>query len=283
MSTVLGRLATKELEEGWPAMQVIYATHSPHFVGIDRFDSIRLARKAPHIQGAALSTRLASLTLEQLGQHLAAAAGKDPTLFSSQSMGARLQPIMTPWMNEGFFARVAVLVEGDQDRAAVLAAARFKGHDLDQLGISVIPCIGKNNIDRPALIFRGLGIKTYLIFDSDAGATRKDQAAAKSANRLLLRIAGATEEDFPSFVGERCAAFKEKIETTIGSELGADLFEGLMMELQSEFEMKRADVLKNPNVMGQLLERAAAKGHRSDTLSRIVDAIIQLTGTPSAA
>src|SRR6185312_12526111 len=44
ISTVLRGLAT--ITDGsTPSTQVMYTTHSPHFVGLDRFDSIRLARK----------------------------------------------------------------------------------------------------------------------------------------------------------------------------------------------------------------------------------------------
>ena len=61
---------------------------------------------------------------------------------------------MTPWMNEGFFADVAVLVEGEDDRAAILGTAMSLDFDLDRNGIAVIPCMGKNNLDRPMLIFK---------------------------------------------------------------------------------------------------------------------------------
>ena len=54
---------------------------------------------------------------------------------------------MTPWMSEGFFADVAVLVEGEDDRAAILGVAKSKGIDLESSGIAVIPAA-----EKPALI-----------------------------------------------------------------------------------------------------------------------------------
>ena len=69
---------------------------------------------------------------------------------------------MTPWMNEGFFADMVVLVEGEADRVAILAVAQSRQQDLEAMGVCVIPCMGKNNMDRPTLVFRGLEY-TYLL------------------------------------------------------------------------------------------------------------------------
>ena len=41
-------------------------------------------------------------------------------------------------MNEGFFADVVVLVEGESDRAWILVAALAKGRDLETEGYAVI-------------------------------------------------------------------------------------------------------------------------------------------------
>ena len=89
---------------------------------------------------------------------------------------------MTPWMSEGFFADVAVLVEGEDDRAAILGAAKAKGTELESNGFSIIPCGGKTSIDRPATIFRQLGIPVYLIWDADKEA---NDAKPEDNHRLL--------------------------------------------------------------------------------------------------
>jgi putative ATP-dependent endonuclease of the OLD family len=96
---------------------------------------------------------------------------------------------MTPWMSEGFFADVAVLVEGEDDRAAILGAARVLGKDPESDGIAIIPCGGKTNLDRPAAIFRELGIPVYVVWDSDHGS----DDARPEYNHLLLRLLGQPE------------------------------------------------------------------------------------------
>ena len=56
---------------------------------------------------------------------------------------------MTPWVNEGFFADIAVLVEGEADRAAILAIAESMEHELPSMGVAVIPCGGKDEFGSP--------------------------------------------------------------------------------------------------------------------------------------
>lgn len=61
----------------------------------------------------------------------------------------------------GAGSRVAVLVEGDSDRAAVLAAAARTGRDLDARGVAVVAMGGATNIGHfaAALGPRGLGLR----------------------------------------------------------------------------------------------------------------------------
>lgn len=92
-------------------------------------------------------------------------------------------------MGEGFFADVVALVEGESDRAALLAVAGTMGLDFDSLGIAVIPCFSKSSIDRPLVIFRQLGIPVYAVWDGDYG--NKDPKP--EINRHLLRLVGKSE------------------------------------------------------------------------------------------
>ena len=140
--------------------QVIYSTHSPLFVGIDRMDQIRLLRKTT-VAGRPKITKVVSTTTNEIAEILWRADGEPREMYTGETLLPRLQSIMTPWMSEGFFSRVAVLVEGEDDRAAVLGMASAMGHDLESSGFSVIPCGGKASMDRPIAIFRTLGVTIY--------------------------------------------------------------------------------------------------------------------------
>lgn len=271
-SSLLLKLAKGTIEGVARKTQVIYSTHSPMFVGLDRFDQVRLFRKTLVEEGKPKCTKLSEATMNQIAEQLWKVCGSPGDKFTGGTLLPRLQPIMTPWMNEGFFADVVVLVEGEDDLAAILGVARSRNVSLDALGISVIPCMGKTNLDRPALIFRALGIPVYLIWDSDKGD--KDDTA--KTNRLLLRLVGENETDFPFGVNEAFACFEIKLEATLRDELGAALFDRILGELQIEFEVASPkDCLKKPAVVSELIRKAKAEGSTSKSLELILSKILE--------
>jgi predicted ATP-dependent endonuclease of OLD family len=180
---------------------------------------------------------------------------------------------MTPWVNEGFFADVTVVVEGEGDRAAILGVATSMKHDFDSDGISVIPCTGKNNLDRPLVIFRCLGIPVYVVWDGDQG-----HANAKAEdNRRILRLLGQSEEDWPCGVKELHACFKAELEETLADEIGKDLFSRLLSEAKDQLDIaKEKYALKNPAVLQRIVEGASSEGKTSATLKGIVEKIVAL-------
>jgi putative ATP-dependent endonuclease of OLD family len=271
-SSLLLNLASGTIAGVARKTQVIYSTHSPMFVGLDRFDQVRVFRKVVEEQEKPKCTQLAEATMEQVAEQLWNISGKRGPKFTSATLFPRLQPIMTPWVNEGFFADVVVLVEGEDDLAAIQGTARSRDISLDALGISVIPCGGKNNLDRPALIFKTLGIPTYVVWDSDKG----DQQCIET-NRRLLRLVGETEEDFPSAIKDSFACFENRLEATLRQELGEDVFDKTTRELQREFEAANpSDCLKRPLLFSELVKRAAAAQARSKSLTAILDKILAL-------
>ena len=197
--------------------QVLYTTHSPHFVGLDRFDEIRVLRKELTIDDGPMATCVHSTAMEVVAKELEKATGSE-VQFTAESLEARLQAVMTPIVNEGFFADVAVLVEGESDRSAIIGTARAMGRDLDAEGISIIPCGGKTNLDRPLVVFSNLGIPTYVVWDADKG--RSDPKP--DVNRRLLRMVGREEVDWPSHVDETSACFECDMEHTVRDEINPE-------------------------------------------------------------
>jgi putative ATP-dependent endonuclease of OLD family len=177
-------------------------------------------------------------------------------------------------MSEGFFADVAVLVEGEDDRAAILGTAKgAKKLELESKGISAIPCGGKTSLDRPAIIFQQLGIPIYLIWDSDKG----DSEAKPRDNHRLLRIMKRKEEDWPATIDDNFACFEDKLETTLCNEIGADYFDQCLNECRDGFCIpKKKDAMKNPTVIATIIQKAQAEGRTSKTLTIILDKIIAL-------
>ena len=273
MASILLRLANGSIAGVAQSTQVIYTTHGPLFVGLDRFDQIRMLRKTTREPGEPKATSVVENPLQNVADRLWVLHDTPASAFTPETLRPRLQAIMTPWMNEGFFADVVVLVEGETDRAAILAVAHSKGQDLEAMGVCVIPCMGKNNMDRPALVFRGFDIPTYLVWDNDRGA--KD--ARPAANRHLLRVVEGPEVDWPSGVWDAYACLDENLESIISKELTEDLFQDLLERHGSELGMTSTrQGRKNALVLRKVIDDATSMGRAPTTLGKIVDRIVAM-------
>jgi predicted ATP-dependent endonuclease of OLD family len=278
---VLLQLTRGEVRGVAKKTQMIYCTHSPLFVDIDRFDQVRRLQKAAVNDGKPKVTRVAKSSLDKVAEIIWEAndrkdrKGNKCEKFTGATLKPRLQALMTPWMNEGFFADVVVLVEGEDDRAAIMGMGLLLEHDLERDGISVIPSGGKDSLDRPAAIFREFGIPVYMLWDGDAAGKDKDKSIR--VNHRLLRLCNTPLEDFPEAITDRFACFKDKLETTLASEIGTDLFAGLLESAQERFSYgDKESAMKSPHVLHHILTEAKAKGKTSNSLKAIVEQILTL-------
>lgn len=290
MAKILLRLARGSTPGVAEKTQIMYATHSPLFVGLDRFNQIRLCRKVDNGTGKPKVTKLVGTTLDKVAEKVWQADGSKGDKYTGATMINRLHSIITPLVNEGFFADVVVLVEGEDDYAAVMGAARAMNKDIESIGVSVIPVNGKRSMDRPAIIFREFGIPVYLLWDSDgdkgetAGACKTcgkplDGKPDPSDNHRLLRIVGKPQEDWPEHQEKLHCCFKRDLESTLKAEIGDTLFEKLLGECQSEYAIpKRKHAIKNPAVIEKVIELAQKEGRTSATLQSIVRSILTLAG-----
>jgi predicted ATP-dependent endonuclease of OLD family len=282
LARVLYDLTKGGIERVFSKIQVIYTTHSPLFVDIQHYQHIRLIRKELQEEKKPRQTQVRSVSLNNVAQKIKEAWENTQENFTEATLIPRVVTVMSPWLNEGFFANVVVLVEGQSDRAALLTVAEKKGYDLDKLGIAVIPCEGKSNLDRPYAIFSGLGIPVYVIWDSDEGA--RDPKVAKvnaKVNRALLRLLGATEphEDWPERIEKHFACFRENLNTKLRSDLGHNLFNKLLRECCNKYQLEPDKAEKNPVVIAEIISKAYEGGHRVSTLEQILERILELTRT----
>lgn len=278
LSSILLKLATGSIKGVAEQTQVIYSTHSPLFVGIERFHNIRVLRKQTGEADKPKQTKVLRTTLDKVAKVLEKADGKPEGAYSGTTLQPRLQTLMTPWVSEGFFADVAVLVEGEEDRAAILgvAAAMEPNYDLESMGISVIPCMGKNNLDRPTAIFKNLGISTYTIWDSDCGHGKKKENEEKERNQCLLRLFDCPIEDWPEKVTHEFACFKKDLKSTLCNEIGQDFYDESLEKCCARLCLDKDHAVKNPLVIEEIIVEARKQNKCSNTLEKIVSQIIAL-------
>lgn len=256
--------------------QVIYCTHSPLLVDLERFPQIRVVRKESADPGRPRRTRVFQVGWDVLAGSLEAAYGKDPGSYTGEGLRIKAHTTMNPWANEGFFADVVVLVEGETDRAALLAVAVAKGLSLESMGVCVIPCQCKNNLSKPAVIFSALGIPTYPVWDNDRGNPK-----APADNRALLHLCGAEPMDYPTGVHDRFACFDPELEACLTAEIGSERLAQIRHEVLQGTGLTADDARKNPAVMYAVVQEAYDQGATCPTLEAIIDNVLALVPTPS--
>ena len=260
--------------------QIIYTSHSPYFVDLRHFDQIRMVRKVSLPDSPVPQSIVTCFTLTELKKELAKVYNVDPINWTEESTRARAMPVMNTIVNEGFFADVVIVVEGLSDAGTLWKLQEIMEKNWSQLGIAVVPAGGKNNIDRPTVIFRGFSIPTYFIFDADShligkGKTEED---AKSRNRRYLRLADAPIEDFPETqVHETWAVFKENLEGIFKETLGNEIFQAIQKEVASELGYDNSErVSKNIEGAARFIELVYSRGYQIPTLEKIVEKGTQL-------
>jgi len=271
LSRILLKLASEGINGVADRAQIIYSTHSPLFVDIKRFDKVRVLKKVREETGKPKRTKVIYTNLDEVAKIVEKADGQPEGTYTGSTLEPRLQTLMTPWMNEGFFAKFAVLVEGQEDYAAVLGVATALGHDFESMGISVIPCMGKNNLDRPAAIFKKLQIPVYAVWDSDYQGTD----ARPEENHRLLRLFDHPIEDWPEKVTEDFACFKHTLNKTLRTEIGEQVFDNCLDSCRQRLCLgKKKHAMKNPQVIQEIITEAQNQGKSCQTLESIVSQIV---------
>ena len=255
--------------------QIIFGSHSPMFISMGKADEIRLIRRSPCADSELKQCTLQALDLGIVAQKLEQGWGKPAGTFSAGTLMPRLH-ILGAELAEGFFANGVILVEGRSDKAALTAAARMLGVSFEAAGIAILSAEGKANLDRPYVIFRELGIPTFLLWDCDQHLTEAkrspavDIALRKLANpNVLFDAAPATD-----FVGDHYAHFGRTLEHTLQEEITPAVHTACLAAACEPFGVNPGnDTQKIPEIVFQTLFLAKVHGFESELLKNLVRAM----------
>ena len=147
--------------------QVIYSTHSPTFLGIDRLDELVLVRH---------DDRTGTMLVQP-----------EP-LTDRKSF--RIHAEIDAERAEMFLSRAVLFVEGRTEKFAFPFVFEALGYDADQEAIVIIDCGGKGNMPFFAEICNATGIPYVIVHDQDAPRGKAPAEAEQIANEAILRTAG---------------------------------------------------------------------------------------------
>ncbi|MDY6837387.1 MAG: AAA family ATPase [Thermodesulfobacteriota bacterium] len=192
----LAKLFYDVMKEFSVSDQVIYATHSPLFVDAFEHDSIAIVTK-PSIETGTVVTTCDSTAFDGLD---------DRKVFKGLTR-------LNPAVNEMFFAKRVLLVEGPEDQIAVSAYLLNEGriqNRIEELDWSIIVAGGKAAIPFFQRVLNAFAIPYVVLHDLDINPdmNANDVGTHKKTNQTIAQLAGAN----------RVVTFPVKLERSLGIE-----------------------------------------------------------------
>jgi putative ATP-dependent endonuclease of OLD family len=265
MAAVLEELSTKD-------SQVIISTHSPYFITGSGFENVRLIR----FDTTNNHSFCRFLTFGELANNIAAAGGTRPT--KPEGMTAKLHQLLLPEMNEIFFTKNLVLVEGMEDLATITTWMTLIGQyeTFRRKGIHIVQVRGKHNLIQALAVAQGLGIPAFTIFDGDNDCEDKHRAQHERDNKSLLSmLAGDANIPFPTDTawGYNYIMWSDNITAMMEREMTTDKY--LEFKNQAESLFGQAGGLeKNALCVGTRLQLAFNAGTKPASLDRMCKTIL---------
>lgn len=254
--------------------QVIVSTHNPLFVSGEGFEDVRMVRK----DGASPSSSVSHMSYGQIAEAVAEATGERP--IKPEGALAKVHQALQPVINEMFFTRRLILVEGLEDAAYLLAYLNLldKSENYRRMGCHIVPTNGKSELLQPLVIARHMGIPTYVIFDADADKPDKNGSRAKHEkdNKALLTLVGKPDENpLPDAIvwATGFTMWHSDIGSVVETDIGKDDWAGFRAEADKRYG-HAGGLRKNALHIGASLAFAWEAGKRSPNLKRLCTEIL---------
>lgn len=172
-------------------IQVIISTHSASFIDTEHFDSIGQVTKLPDDEHEGRThTTLTLVSKHDLVNHCIA-TGVPPEKVTTANITEFYRTTSNYRLNEAFFAKYIILVEGDTEELTIPEYLKTAGIDCDLQGISLIAVSGKNQLPKYWRLFSCFTPNLLCLFDADNTTTE-----GAASNQNLATCFGMTPDEF---------------------------------------------------------------------------------------
>ena len=254
--------------------QILVSTHDPRFVSGEGFEDVRMVRK----DSTTSCSTVSHMSFGDISNSVAGVTGERPV--KPQGSLAKIHQALQPALNEMFFTRRLILVEGLEDISYILSYINLldRSDEYHRIGCHIVAANGKSELLQPLVIAKHMGIPTYLIFDADAdtGHTGGREVKHKKDNEALLALVGmAGEESMPSKAlwGTGFTMWNSDIRSTVRDEIGAEDWAVSQGEADRQYG-QAGGLKKNSLYIGASLAFAWEAGKRSESLERLCSSIL---------
>lgn len=253
--------------------QVLITTHSPYFVSGQYFESLRLVKRD-------MDTGRSQLTYvdpQAASEMLEAVRGTKPLPFDAHM--AKLHQALQPQINEMFFSSGVVLVEGIEDAAYINSWLVLTGlyDEFRRKGYHIVQVAGKDKLISPTVVANLLGLKKFVVFDSDSDAEPEYLQSHRSDNTALLKALGAHDHDpLPEETvwNDTFVQWSTNFGKIVESEVERLAWDRAFGKARRELGNPRGDFKKNPILIGHLLAELYADRVSIPSLQKLCEKLI---------
>jgi putative ATP-dependent endonuclease of OLD family len=234
----------KELRElADEGMQIIISTHSDSFIDTEFFDEIGRVIKVEDVENdGKLQTKLITCSREKL-KTKCIETGVPVEKVTIESLAEYYKTTSNYQLNEGFFSRCLILVEGETEEMALPDLLLENDIDCDSMGISIIGVNGKNQIPKYWRLYSQFKIPIIIVIDDDSNEnSNKNIASCFGINEAEIIVGENSHiKTFESISTPKTKilVMKKDFETAFKNEL--DNYES---DLYSTLEKEAKDLIK---------------------------------------
>lgn len=252
--------------------QIMVCSHSPLFIPGDDFETVRVVRESGNPSRSAVS----QLSYKELSKTLNAAGLK---LLKEEGMLAKLHPALSPGVNEMFFCKVLILVEGIEDVAHISTYISLLGlmDRFRKYGCHIVSVGGKSEIIKPLAMAKQLKIPVYVVCDADTDTVRDDHITKhKKDNASILSLVERPEMlNWPndSIWISDLTMWKTNLTKLVQNEKGENWKKHV--DDAAAYYGQPGGLEKNPLAVSRALKSAWDAGERSGSLMRLSKSIVK--------
>ncbi|MDD4527549.1 MAG: AAA family ATPase [Candidatus Margulisbacteria bacterium] len=258
--------------------QLFLCSHSPQFIPGDKFETVRLVRDS----GNPSCSNVYKLTYKELANELNLAGEK---LYSESGMVAKLYSVLNPTINEIFFCKKIILVEGLEDMAYITTYLLLTENlnKFRSAGCHIVNVNSKSNLIKPIALAKLLNIPFYVICDADTDKDQiKDEDNRKSqvgkhkkdnkSIQILMNLKTIEEWPLADVITTNLTMWKTNITKTVIDDFSETVFNSFLNEAEKKYG-DAGNLRKNPLIIATALCLAWEKEKKSDKLIELINRI----------
>lgn len=260
--------------------QIVVCSHSPYFVSGKGFENVRLIRQNHKLS----KSNITFATYSHVAEEISKETGEPP--IAEGGIQTKINQALQPNINEIFFSKKIILVEGLEDMAYITTYLHLSGlwSEFRKFGCHIIPTGGKSLMIQPLVILNVMEIPKIIIVDGDKDKIDIPEHKIKHEkdNKAILNLCNLTSlPTFPddTYWESNLIMWKNDLTQVVKQDIGKKDWENFQSKASAEYGAIK-NIKKTTLHIGKALNLAWEAGFKSPNLEKLCKRIIQFGENP---